>query len=113
MNQIFIPPIVQIIEDYMAPDYRCIFDSVIKDLNWIVSDYAGAVQQCLLLNNDTYIEELYTDKEWIAMFPLCYNEEYDNVMKELSEKFKIKHEECHSRFWTNMNYEYWMMCKEE
>ena len=35
LDQIFIPEIADIIRDYTYPDYRKIFDSVVRDISWV------------------------------------------------------------------------------
>jgi hypothetical protein len=35
LDQIFIPEIAEIIRDYTYPDYRKMFDFVVRDINWV------------------------------------------------------------------------------
>lgn len=106
----FIPPIVNIVEEYMYPNYRIIYDSVIRDINWVISDYVGDLHENILNNNDIDSEDIYTEEEWFSMFPHGYYNKYSKVLRELSEVHEFDehyNEYCCGRFYTEMSYDNW------
>ena len=93
MDTIFIPPIVNIIEDYMAPDYKQMYDHVLRDFNWAGVTYAKMLAYNTLINNDD-------DSDLDHIFPKVYNEEYDTVIGELKLNRGVNpHDVPESRFW--------------
>ena len=79
MTSIFIPPIIAIIEDYMAKDYRFMYECVMRDMNWFAPWYAEGI--CANNNMDGEIE--YTEGEWLELFPVIWFDQYTKVMLEL------------------------------
>ena len=94
MNTFFIQPIEDIIEAYMAPDYKQMYEHMLRDFNWVGKTYAKTLCANTLINNNIFDEELD------SIFPKIYNEEYDRVIGEL----KWRHgdngfDSLESRFW--------------
>ena len=79
---IFIPPIADIIRGFLLPDYRGMFDAVMRDLNWC----AGHETTIMI------------DEELI-MIRVCPVLQYSEVLKQIDVNYK----HSYSRFFRHYN----------
>ena len=68
----FIPPIADIIRGFLLPDYRGMFDAVMRDLNWV----AGHETILKLLDVGVAFVDL-------SMIRVCPFDEYDRVLGQI------------------------------
>ena len=73
--------------DYMVPDHRPLYDSVVREIKWVGSDCAEGAYEALLDALEIEVDDEDRD-EVFAFLPDSYTHNYSRVLKDINPETK-------------------------